>query len=438
MQQIIKYFRNLYHGGISYFWNTALGRPSEHMIVIGITGTKGKTSTVVMLYQVLTNLGIKTGLSSSVYFANGIELTKNPFRNSMPGLDRLHRLMSEAQKNGCTVFIIEVTSEGLVQNRHRGIHFDSIVLTNLYPEHLDSHGGFHNYRRAKRLLFDSLNGTQPKVLQGKIIKQLGWLNKDDQHMSYYRDASRFPLKYVSVHKESSVDLIADGVHITSEGFEYTLLTSEPLERYQVRSQLLGEFMVVNSMFVIGIAHWLGYSYPEIIDKIESIPDIPGRMNKVWDTPLVFVDYAHIPEALIQVYKTLNSSFKKTDAKTIAVLGSCGGGRDVWKRSPMGKVAAEMNDYVIVTDEDPYDEDPRVIIDHVFEGVIAGGKEEGVTAWKILSRREAIEKAFQLARPQDIIVITGKGSETSIMRPHGAKESWNDREVVIDISKSFQK
>jgi len=135
-----------------------------------------------------------------------------------------------------------------------------------------------------------------------------------------------------------------------------------------------------------------------------------------------------------VYQTINNSFKKRSSKTIAILGSCGGGRDTWKRSPMGKVAGQMNDYVIITDEDPYDENPQAIIDEVFSGVLEAGKIENTNAWRIVSRREAFKKALDLAQKQDIIIITGKGSETSIMRAGGVKENWNDTEEILKLLK----
>ena len=183
---ILKKLKSLYHLVFNYTINVLIGRPSESLIVIGITGTKGKTSTVYTLYQTLINLGLKVGLTSSVYSSNGIELSKNKIRNSMPGRGQIHRLMREAKNNGANVFIVEVTSEGLAQNRHRGIHFDSVVITNLYPEHLEAHGGFENYKKAKGLLFQSFEKSQSKIINHKVIKPLAWVNQDDEYQEYYR------------------------------------------------------------------------------------------------------------------------------------------------------------------------------------------------------------------------------------------------------------
>jgi UDP-N-acetylmuramoyl-L-alanyl-D-glutamate--2,6-diaminopimelate ligase len=178
---------------------------------------------------------------------------------------------------------------------------------------------------------------------------------------------------------------------------------------------------VNLWVIIGVAHWLGYEYSQIDKVLTALNDIPGRMNKVSTKPNIFVDYAHIPEALEKVYQTVNSSFKGK-GKTIAILGSCGGGRDTWKRSPMGKVAGQMNDY----------ENPQAIIDEVFAGVLEAGKVENENAWRVLSRLDAFRKALSLAGPEDNIIITGKGSETSIMRAKGVKEYWNDTEEILKL------
>lgn len=426
---LISKLKSYYHIGITYGAHIITGRPSESMIVIGITGTKGKTSTVYALYQVLIKLGLKVGLSSSVYTSNGKELIKNPIRNSMPGRGRIHQLMRESQQNGATVFIVEVTSEGLAQNRHLGIHFDSVVITNLYPEHLEAHGGFENYKRAKGILFNVFDTAKTKTVQGKVIQPISWVNQDDEHQEYYRNLTQKTV--YSIGKSDKARIQMKSIESDENGLVFTYTDKNLNTSYQVTTPVLGEFMGYNLLFVIGIAHWLGFEYEAINKTLATLNDIPGRMNKIATNPTIFVDYAHIPEALEKVYQTINLSFKGK-GKTIAILGSCGGGRDTWKRLPMGKIAGQMNDYVIVTDEDPYDENPQSIIDEVFSGVLESGKIENTNAWKVLSRRDAIIKALALAEREDVIIVTGKGSETSIMRAKGEKENWNDTEVILSL------
>jgi UDP-N-acetylmuramoyl-L-alanyl-D-glutamate--2,6-diaminopimelate ligase len=428
-KSFISKLKSHYHIAITYGTHMIMDRPSESMIVIGITGTKGKTSTVYALYQVLSKLGLKVGLSSSVYTSNGKELIKNPIRNSMPGRGRIHRLMRESQENGATVFIVEVTSEGLAQNRHLGIHFDSVVITNLYPEHLEAHGGFENYKKAKGVLFEVFDKAHTKTIQDKVIQPVSWVNQDDEHQEYYRNLTQ--KKVYSIGKSDMASLQMQSIESDENGLVFTYMDKALHTSYQVNTPVLGEFMGYNLLFVIGIAHWLGFEYEQINKTLATLNDIPGRMNKIASNPTIFVDYAHIPEALEKVYQTISMSFKG-NGKTIAILGSCGGGRDIWKRSPMGKIAGEMNDYVIVTDEDPYDENPQSIIDEVFSGVLESGKIENTNAWKVLSRREAIAKALTLAQKEDVIIVTGKGSETSIMRAKGEKEYWNDTEEILKL------
>lgn len=432
IKKILKQLKSFYHLVLNYGVNIILGTPSEGMIVIGITGTKGKTSTVYTLYQTLIKLGLKVGLTSSVYSSNGLELSKNKIRNSMPGRGQIHRLMREAKNNGATVFIVEVTSEGLAQNRHRGIHFDSVVITNLYPEHLEAHGGFENYKKAKGLLFQSFEKSGIKKIYSKSIEPIAWVNHDDKYQKYYRNLTKKQVSSIGKSDKSTIQMLS--IKSDKEGLDFNYKDNNTGQTYKVETPILGEFMGYNLLFVIGIANFLGFEYKEINKVLTNLNDIPGRMNKVYTNPTVFVDYAHIPEALEKVYQTINTSFKNKNSRTIAILGSCGGGRDTWKRSPMGRVAGEMNDYVIITDEDPYDENPQAIIDEVFSGVLEAGKEENENTWRILSRREAFKKALSLAKPEDIIIITGKGSETSIIRAGGVKENWNDTEEILKLLK----
>lgn len=418
-QKLLKQIRPYYHGAVSLYANYYYGNPSEKIRVIGITGTKGKSSTVYILYQLLKSQGLKVGLSSSIYFSDGNNLIKNDSRNSMPGKFVLHKLISEAVKNKCQVFIVEVTSEGLVQNRHLGIHFDIAGILNLYPEHLDSHGGFNNYKKAKGILFKSLHKSKNKVIKGVSVEKLAFFNQDDNYFKFFYKIGNY--KKFKIGKESN-DFKTKLLKSDQNGLQFEFGYKEDI--HLVKSNLIGEFNILNLSMCLGIAINLGLDIRELIQKIPNLKEIPGRMNVINDRPTVIVDYAHIPVSLEKVYQTLNQ-VKSKGSKIISVLGSCGGGRDVWKRAKMGRIAGEMTDYTIITDEDPFDEDPMSIIEQVFEGVLQTDKIEGKTAFKILSRKDAFKKALALAKRQDIIIITGKGSENSIVRANGKKENWND-------------
>ncbi len=418
-QKLLKQIRPYYHGAVSLYANYYYGNPSEKIRVIGITGTKGKSSTVYMLYQLLKSQGLKVGLSSSIYFSDGKELVKNDSRNSMPGKFVLHKLISEAVKNKCQVFIVEVTSEGLVQNRHLGIHFDMAGILNLYPEHLDSHGGFNNYKKAKGILFKSLHKSKNKVIKGVSVEKLAFFNQDDNYFKFYYKIGDYKKFRIG---EKSDDFRTKILKSDQNGLQFEFGYKEKI--YIVKSKFIGEFNIINLSMCLAIGINLELDIENLVENIPKLKEIPGRMNIVHSEPTIIVDYAHIPVSLEKVYQTLNQ-VKSKGSKVISVLGSCGGGRDVWKRSEMGEIAGKMTDYTIITDEDPFDEDPMSIIEQVFKGVLKSDKIEDKTAFKILSRKDAFKKALALAKRQDIIIITGKGSENSIVRANGKKEHWND-------------
>jgi UDP-N-acetylmuramoyl-L-alanyl-D-glutamate--2,6-diaminopimelate ligase len=433
-KKILKFIRPLYHGLLSYIGSILYHFPSDRMVVIGITGTKGKSSSVAIVHQILKEVGLKVGVSSSVYFADGEKTWDNDTRNSMPGRFRMHRLMKDAADNGCQVFVMEVTSEGLAQNRHRGIHFDIAVFTNLYPEHIEAHGGFENYKKAKGRLFESLSNSVTKDLAGALIPRCIVVNADSEHSPYY---ASFPVdKVISFGMSHKGDVMADVLEETAHGVKIRLHIDK--QEYVMEVPLLGKFQVENVLGAVAVARHLDVPVSHIIASLKSLTPVAGRMNMVWDKPKVIVDYAHIPDALEVVYQNVTKVFKKDSNKIFAILGSAGGGRDTWKRAPMGEIAAKYADVVIITNEDPFDEDPQQIIDEVFEGVVkTGKKKEGKTAFRILDRREAFEKVAIDAKDEDIIVITGKGSEHSIVGKDGVKEDWNDTEQVQAVMKNYR-
>lgn len=425
---ILKNLRPRYHASVSWLGSVLAGRPSEAMRVVGVTGTKGKSTTLFLAYHILTSLGKKVGVSSSIYFSDGTGLTKNDLRNSMPGRFTLHNLMKQAKDNGCEIFLVEVTSEGLAQNRHIGIHFDLAAFTNLYPEHLESHGGFEAYKQAKGKLFESLADARVKTIRGQEISKCTVVNHDDEHHPYYQHQGLHDI--VSIGIESEADITATITSSDQSSVDFELIKGE--HRHSAHLPLVGEFNVINALLALAIGEWAGCEMSAMVETLATTKGVPGRMNVLPGNPTVVVDYAHIPVALEKVYGTVREHVAKPKAKTIAVLGSCGGGRDNWKRGPMGKIAATMNDIVIITDEDPYDEDPQEIIDTVFAGVTQAGKTEGKNAFRVLSRRDAFQKSLELAGPDDVIIITGKGSENSIIRANGRREAWNDTEQITAL------
>ncbi len=390
-----------YHFTLAFFGAVFYGFPSRRIKVIGVTGTNGKTTTTEMISRILEEAGYKVALMNSIRFKIGGKEEQNMFKMTMPGRFFIPRFLRRAVNNGCKFAVLEVTSEGIKQHRHRFINFNTAVFTNLTPEHIEAHGSFEKYRAAKAELF-------------KSCKNIHIINRDDPNADYF-------LQFPSAKK-----------FLYSIKGKNSLLDS---------TKLLGEFNVYNALAAAKVGLSQGVVWEACKKAIGKIEVIPGRMEEVISEPFkVFVDYAFTPNALEKVYQTLNSKFKiqklrrasrgegedetksQRPSKLICVLGSTGGGRDKWKRPVLGEIAAKYCDEIIVTNEDPYDEIPMEIIEKVSQG--AGGKAE-----KILDRREAIRKALELAKLNDVVIITGKGSEPWMCVQGGKKISWDDRQIV---------
>ncbi|MFC1663561.1 Mur ligase family protein [Patescibacteria group bacterium] len=357
--------------------------PSKKMKVIGVTGTNGKTTVVDLTSKILEEAGFKVAVVSSIKFKIGKKEWPNTLKMTMPGRFKLQRFLRKALNSGCQYALLEVTSEGIKQYRHRFIDFDVVVFTNLTPEHIESHGSLENYRKAKEKLFQACKGVHV-------------INLDDKNAEHFL---KFPAK-----KKYTYGLIKGDINTQNTKFNL---------------RLVGDFNKYNALAAICVGLSQGIDFETCKAAIEKAEGIPGRMEQVISKPFkVFVDYAFTPAALEKVYQNL----KPENSQMICLLGACGGGRDKWKRPVLGQLAGKYCDKVIVTNEDPYDEDPLEIMDQVAKGV-----EE--KAEKILDRREGINKALKLAKPGDTVVITGKGCEPWICTKGGKKIPWDDRQVV---------
>lgn len=361
--------------------------PSQKLIVIGVTGTNGKSTTVEMISRILEEAKYNIASSSSIRFQIGEKEWRNTFKMTMPGRFFIQRFLRQATNAGCTHAVIEVTSEGILQHRHRFIRFHTAVFTNLSPEHIERHGSFEKYRAAKRELF-------------KAAREVHVINGDDENAPYFL---QFPAKKIILYSLSDAKDI------------------------RLNLQLLGEFNVSNALAAISVAKGFGISLDVCKRALENIKAVPGRMEVVMAEPFrVIVDYAFTPAALEKVYQTLKSKFQNPNSKLICVLGAAGGGRDRWKRPVLGRIAEQYCDSIIITNEDPYDEDPNQILSEIKSGIL-NSSPSGF--YEILDRREAIAKALSLAHQGDTVVITGKGSEDSIAIAGGKKIPWDDRDVV---------
>lgn len=431
MKQFIKKFLpspflGLYHYFLAILADIYYRHPSEKMIIIGITGTNGKTTVAHLISAMLEKSGYKIGLISSINFQIGEEIQKNSLKMTMPGRFFLQKLLRKMANAGCDYAIIEITSEGIRQFRHKGIAFDVGIFTNLTPEHIESHGGFENYKKAKLKFFDHLSQSKRKMINEKIINKILIVNSDDKYADEFLDFN-IEQKYIyglKPRNNTQNAIIATECELSGNG------TSFSVNNHIFNLKLPGEFNVYNTLAAItaGISQKIDM---EIIKKsLEEIKNIPGRMEFIEsDQPFkVVIDYAHTPDALRKVYKTLRNN----NGKLICILGSAGGGRDKWKRPEMGKIAAEYCDQIILTDEDPYNETPEKILDEICAGI---PQNSILNCKKILDRREAVRTALTMARPNDIIIITGKGAENKMMVKNGWIP-WDDREIVKEELKKL--
>lgn len=388
---ISRFLLDFYHYALAFAGALVFEFPSKELMVIGVTGTSGKSTTVDFITRILEEGGHRVASLSSIRFRIAGKEWKNELKMTMPGRFVIQRFLREALNEGCKYVVLEVTSEGIKQHRHQFINFNTAVFTNLSKEHIESHGGFENYRNEKVKLF-------------RVTKRNHVVNADDENAKYFLQVP--VMKKCTFGIKIRADVVAEqvtGTSFTVKGVQFNL-------------HMLGNFNVYNALAAISVGILQNVPLETCKSALEKATGIPGRMEVVSRNPFVVVDYAHTPEQLEQAYLSLG------DKKLICVLGSCGGGRDIWKRPVLGEVAQKYCQEIIVTNEDPYDEDPTEIISQVAAG--AKGK-----ATEILDRKEAIRKAISLAKEGQAVIITGKGSEPLMCLEDGKKIPWDDRIIA---------
>ena len=405
---VFDFFAPYYHAGLAHLGKILYGNPSKSMKIIGVTGTKGKSTTVYLISKIFQEAGLSVAAIGSLGFKIKDKEWPNSLKMTMPGRFKLQKFFYEAKKAGCKYVVLEVTSEGIKQKRHLGINFDCAVFTNLHKEHLESHGSFENYYKAKQELFAKTSNIHV-------------LNADDKNVEMF---SKFSSKRTIFYGIETGDLKAGNLDLKPDGASFEVYGT----RFNINFG--GRFNVLNCLAALSVAAMYEIDLPRIKPVFEKIKNIPGRMEFIQKEPFnVVVDYAHTPDSLELVYKTLKptTNDQRLTTKLICVLGAAGGGRDKWKRPEFGRIAGEYCDEIILTNEDPYEEDPEKIINEIASGVRKSGQ---VT--KILDRKEAINTALTKAQRGDIVVITGKGSETSMAVADRKKIPWSDKDVVREL------
>lgn len=411
----------LYHFFLAVSGALRFGYPSQRMMVVGVTGTSGKSTTVFFLSEILTAVGHKVGATSTIEFRVGEQRTLNSTKMTQLGRWGQQRMLARMAAAGCDVAIVETTSQGIEQFRHLGIAYDVVLLTNLYPEHIEAHGGFENYKNAKKKLFAyaasltrkrRFNIPKTAIVNGRVAQAAEFL------------APSFERRW-TLHQEvaqSERMFAAREVQSDAHATKFTL------DMVPFSIPLIGGHVVDNAVAAAAAAAALGVSVERSAGALAHVMAVPGRLEFVQaGQPFtVIVDFAFEPVAMMNLYNTVQ---QMPHNRIIHVFGGTGGGRDVARRPILGNIAGERAAVCIITNEDPYDEDPAAIMQQVADGCRGVGKIDGTDLFIIPDRRAAIRSALERAQAGDVILITGKGCEQAIVGPKRTMTPWDDRTVV---------
>ncbi|MFA7308990.1 MAG: UDP-N-acetylmuramoyl-L-alanyl-D-glutamate--2,6-diaminopimelate ligase [Patescibacteria group bacterium] len=412
--------------------------PSRSMVIIGVTGTNGKTSTVNAIHAVLQDNGIRAGLISTANYKIGGREWINETKNTTLGRFGLQKRLHDMKKSGCKVVVLEVSSEGIVSHRTVGVDFDTVIFTNLTPEHIEAHGSFEKYKAAKKSLFTNLKKSPRKKIAGiasSALRKTIIANIDDEHAEDFLKSESDEKYGISITKKNSLFasqvMRAEDIVSSDTSLSATIIADS--DAYKIHSPLLGKIQIYNILAGVAVARLFGVSSDGIEKSYAHYKGVAGRMERITSKKGfdVIIDYAVTPEALQTLYSTIRALYS---GKIIAVFGSCGGGRDVGKRRPMGRTVSGYVDYSILTNEDPYFDDPYDIVRDIELGFIDNGKEKNKDYEILINRDHAIEKALLMVSGKgDVVVVTGKGSETG-MNIQGEVVPFNDQKTVLKYLK----
>lgn len=396
----------------SVVMNIVYGFPSRKMHVIGVTGTNGKTTTSFLIHTMLANAGFKSALLSTVGYGIGKDIQPQTLHVTTASPNVLQSHLKAFKKAGVEWVVVETSSHALAQHRVWGLPYEIAVMTNLTRDHLDYHGTFTEYGKAKIRLFK---------LAAKHGMKFGVGNADDNNFVAFTDVTPNRVSYGI--KEG--DLKATNIKMSADHSTYDVKVGKTV--YHIRVNIPGEFNVYNSLAAVAVGRQLGLSKKEIEEGIAALSGVEGRMNTVDEGQAfkVIVDFASTPDGFEKLFESVRPI---TKGKLIAVFGSAGR-RDKSKRPVQGRIAAESADVVIVTEEDDRDENGQQILKEIAAGAKKAGKKEGKDLFLILNREEAIGFALTQAKNKDdVVVLLGKGHEKTIERADG-EYPWNEAEVA---------
>jgi UDP-N-acetylmuramoyl-L-alanyl-D-glutamate--2,6-diaminopimelate ligase len=378
--------------------------PSHQLTLVGVTGTNGKTTTTTLLHRLYMRLGFKTGLISTVVNRIGEEAI--PSTHTTPDPIQLNALLADMVDQGCSHCFMEVSSHAVDQHRIAGLVFKVAAFTNITHDHLDYHGTFKNYITAKKAFFDGLSKDA-----------FALINADDKNGQVMVQNTR--AKVATFALKSHADFM---VKVLENSFNGLLIT---MNNQELWTRLIGDFNAYNLATVYGVSQLLGEDSLEVLTVLSTLESVDGRFQFTQSKSGItaIVDYAHTPDALMNVLKTIEN-IRTRNEQVITVVG-CGGDRDALKRPEMARIACEWSDKVILTSDNPRTEDPQLIVKEMEAGVEA---HQTMKALTILDREQAIKTAVALAQPQDIVLIAGKGHE-KYQEINGVKYPFDDFELV---------
>ncbi len=412
---------------IAYWW---YGRPARKLIVVGVTGTKGKTTASRLVASVLESGGNKVGLLSTVEFQIADKRWLNDKKMTMLGRGQIQIMLRDMVRAGCKYVVVETSSEGILQYRHVGLLYDIVVFTNLGTEHHERHGGFENLRRDKGKIFAQLMDTKNKIFNGVKAPKIIIANTDDKNADYYLQfKADEKLVYGLVRSSQFAVPSIIGSNVSSDNGGVNFEAND----YKFRLNIIGEFNVYNALAAIAVGQSQNISIENIANGLASVKLVEGRMESVeaGQDFKVIVDYAHEPMSFTELFHSLRKMVG-ADHKIIAVVGSDGGGRDKGKREKMGEITGRLADIAVISDVNCYDEDPAEIAEMLAKGARFAGRKDNTDLFVVVDRREGIKKAISLARTGDVVVITAKGTEPFIGVANGQKIPWDDRRVAKEI------
>ncbi len=446
-----KFITKGYRISRAFVANAVYGFPSRKLKVIGVTGTDGKTTTCNYIYSIFKNAGKKTGLMTTINFAIGDKEWVNETKMTTVSTFALQKMIKKMVNAGVEYLILEVSSHALDQDKVWGVKFDGAVITNLSREHLDYHKTMEEYEKAKIKLFQTLFTQYLKTRSRKVSVINGEENFTERFLKY-SVSDNYIYQFSTLAKNQNIKglniVSARNVKTKPDGIDFAV-TRNGKELTAISLKMMGIFNVYNALTAISTSLGFGLSMNDCKIGLEKVGGLPGRVELIDEGQSfkVIVDYAVTPAALEKLYKGVVVPMKTQDTysetKIIGVFGSCGD-RDREKRPIMGEIVSKYADICILTNEDSWFEDPVRIIDAIEKGVtknmslVANSSDiKNKSYFKIIDRLRAIQKAFAIARAQDIVVITGKGAETG-MQIGSKKIPWNEREIIREELKRIKK